>query len=57
MAGKVTTQMAIAALVFMAGALLVGYMVVVEGEPGAIPLLLVAVGTGWYFLAWRRSRR
>ena len=57
MAGKVTTQMAIGALVFMVGALLVGYMVVVEGELGAIPLLLVAVGTGWYFLAWRRSRR
>lgn len=54
--GKVTTQMSIGAVIIMIGCVLVGYMVVVESEPGAIPLLLVAVGAAWYFVAWRRSR-
>lgn len=53
---KVTTQMVIGAVILMIGSVLLAYMVVVESEPGAIPLLLVAVGATWYFIAWRRQR-
>lgn len=56
MAGKVSTQMATGAGIFGVGAVLVGYMVLVEDELGAIPLLLVAVGVTWYFVAWWRER-
>ena len=56
MAGKVGTQMAIGAAIFLVGCLLLGYMVVVESEPGAIPLLLVVVGAVWSFVGWRRER-
>ena len=46
---------------WMAGTLLVlglallGYMVVFEGEPGLLPLLLVAVGAAWLWVAMRRK--
>jgi uncharacterized membrane protein YccC len=43
-------------LVGIGGALLV-MMIVVEDEPGAIPLLLVVTGIGWYLLARSRFRR
>jgi hypothetical protein len=43
------------ALVAVGLALLV-YMVTVESEPGAIPLLLVVAGVTWYFVARRRGR-
>jgi len=54
--GKVGTQMAIGTGILLVGCLLLGYMVIVESEPGAIPLLLVAVGAVWCFLAWRTRR-
>jgi hypothetical protein len=38
------------------GLVLLTYMVVVESEPGAIPLLLVAAGAGWFFFARARFR-
>lgn len=38
------------------GLVLLGYMVAVEGEPGALPLALVVGGTVWYLLARRRRR-
>lgn len=34
-----------------AGVILLTYMISVESEPGAIPLLLVVVGIGWYTVA------
>ena len=46
---------------WMAGTLLVlglallGYMVVFEGEPGLLPLVLVAVGAAWLWVAMRRK--
>ena len=27
-----------------------------DGEPGAIPLLLIVLGAGWYFVARVRAR-
>jgi hypothetical protein len=38
------------------GAVLLVYMVTVESEPGAIPLLLIAVGSGWFFVTRARLR-
>ena len=37
-------------LTTVVGVLLLIYMVLVEDEPGAIPLLLIVVGIGWYFI-------
>lgn len=46
----------VGAFVFAAGLALLAWMVTVEGEPGLLPLLLVAAGgTGW--LVSRRRRR
>ncbi|MDX1408355.1 MAG: hypothetical protein R3330_09480 [Saprospiraceae bacterium] len=38
------------------GVVLMIYMIVVEDEPGAIPLLLIAVGAGWFFGERYRGR-
>ena len=43
-------------LVLGAGLVLLAYMVRVEDEPGAIPLLLVLLGGTGTVLAWRRAR-
>lgn len=40
--------------ILVLGLLLLGFMVVVEGEPGALPLALVALGGGG--LVWARRR-
>lgn len=47
----------IAALTVAVGAVLLIYMVRVESEPGAIPLLLIASGIGWYLITRSRRRR
>ena len=43
-------------LVIGLGAVLLVFMVVTEDEPGALPLLLLLVGTIWYFVARSRAR-
>lgn len=43
------------ALVLAVGLALLVFMVTVEGEPGALPLLLVGIGLGWTLLRWRRA--
>lgn len=48
-------------LLIVIGALLLAIKVYVDSEPGAIPLLLVAAGSGWYVLQrfqprWQRRR-
>lgn len=43
-------------LTIVTGAILMAYMIVVENEPGAIPLLLIVLGTGWYFITRARTR-
>lgn len=40
----------ISALIIAVGALLMIYMISVESEPGAVPLLLLITGTGGYLL-------
>lgn len=37
-------------LTILLGFVLVTFMVVVEDEPGALPLALILAGTGWYFI-------
>ena len=39
------------------GLALLTFMVTVEGEPGALPLALVAIGSTWLLLARRGGRR
>jgi dipeptide/tripeptide permease len=41
----------LSALILMTGVLLMAYMISVESEPGAIPLFLIVLGTGWYATA------
>jgi len=38
------------------GIILATYMVIEESEPGALPLLLIVVGAGWYFITRFNSR-
>lgn len=38
------------------GVILLPYMIFVEDEPGALPLLLIVIGTGWYFISRSRIR-
>jgi len=43
-------------LTIVLGVMLLIYMIVVESEPGAIPLLLIAVGTIWFLVLRTRLR-
>ena len=47
---KLKVHKLLAILSFSLGLLLMIYMVLVEDEPGAIPLLLIVLGLGWYFI-------
>jgi len=46
----------LSALTVFIGVALLIYMVTVENEPGAIPLLLIVVGSGWYLITRNRFR-
>jgi hypothetical protein len=50
-------QPALPLFIVAIGLMLLGYMVTVEGEPGLVPLLMLAIGTVWFFLARQRQRR
>ena len=43
-----SVSLLLSALLLAVGAVLLAYMVTVEGEPGAIPLLLVGGGAAWH---------
>lgn len=49
-------QKTISLLVTTAGIALLAYMIIVEDEPGAIPLFLVLTGSGWYLIVRHRIR-
>lgn len=49
-------QPILSALTFALGVILLIFMITVEGEPGAIPLLLIVLGGGWYLTARARIR-
>lgn len=42
-----TVNALLSVLTVMTGVVLLMYMIYVEGEPGAIPILLVVLGIGW----------
>lgn len=42
-----TVHALLSVLTVMTGVVLLMYMIYVEGEPGAIPILLVVLGIGW----------
>lgn len=44
-------------IVLVLGLALLVYMIAVEGEPGAVPLLLIAAGASGWIAARRRGRR
>ncbi|WP_164540385.1 hypothetical protein [Streptomyces abyssomicinicus] len=46
---------AVPVTITVTGLALMAFMIVVEGEPGALPLALIALGAGWFGLA--RVRR
>ena len=46
---KLKVKKILSILNLVIGLALMIFMIVVESEPGGIPLLLLAVGTGWYF--------
>jgi hypothetical protein len=43
-------------LLIAIGLALLAYMIVVESEPGLVPLLLIGAGIGWYLAARARLR-
>lgn len=43
------TQKLLSMLMILVGALLLTFMIVVEDEPGAVPLVLLVAGTVWLF--------
>ena len=49
-------QKILSALTIAIGLVLMSGKIYVDSEPGAIPLLLVVLGTGWYLLARVRAR-
>lgn len=53
---KLKVHALLAALTGVIGALLVVYMITVEGEPGALPLLLIVLGGGGYAITRTRMR-
>ena len=44
-------------LIILIGIALLAYMIVVESEPGLIPLLVIVAGIAWYLGARARLRR
>lgn len=47
---KLRVHKLISILITFAGIALMIFMIIVENEPGAIPLLLIVAGAGWYFI-------
>lgn len=43
-------------LTIFIGLALLTFMIVVEDEPGALPLVLIVIGTGWYFFTRSKIR-
>jgi hypothetical protein len=54
---KLVMHTVLAILVIVVGVALLIYMINVEDEPGAVPLLLIALGTGWLVIARVRIGR
>lgn len=55
-AKKLKIHSLLSVLTLFLGIALLIFMIIVEDEPGAIPLLLIATGTGWYVITRYRIR-
>jgi hypothetical protein len=53
---KLKVQKILSALIVAVGFVLMAGKIYADSEPGAIPMLLVVLGTGWYLLARVRTR-
>ena len=53
---KLKMQKRLSLLAVAIGTALMIYMITVESEPGAIPVLIVVAGAGWYLFTWSRLR-
>ena len=53
---KLRVHAFLSVLILVIGLVLMAYMITVESEPGAIPILLVILGIGWYFVTRFRIR-
>jgi hypothetical protein len=49
-------QKLLAGLILVAGLMLMAVKISADSEPGAIPLLLVVLGMGWYAIAQYRTQ-
>ncbi len=49
-------QKILSVLIIAVGIILFMYMIYIEDEPGAVPLLLIALGAGWYLMTRNRVR-
>lgn len=47
---KLMIHKVLSILITLVGIIVMIFMIIVESEPGAIPLLLVVLGAGWYFI-------
>jgi hypothetical protein len=54
---KLAMHQRLSLLTLAIGFSLLAYMITVEDEPGAIPLALIVLGSGWYYVARRRGVR
>ena len=53
---KLKLQKIISVLITLLGIILLVYMITVEDEPGALPLLMIVTGSGWYFITKSRLK-
>lgn len=53
---KLKVHTILSSLTLVIGVMLLIYMITVESEPGAIPLLLIVFGIGWYLITRARIR-
>lgn len=53
---KLKVHALLSVLTIVVGSILLTYMICVESEPGAVPLLLIGLGAGWYFITRVRAR-
>lgn len=44
-------------LTFLLGSILLIYMIKVEDEPGALPLVLILVGIVWFFISQHQIKK
>jgi hypothetical protein len=44
-------------LTILLGAVLLVYMIKVEDEPGAVPLILIIIGIVWFFIDLYQSKK